>query len=104
MTDTVEISLLGKNYRVACAAEEREALAAAVTLLDDKLRSIGEKTRSKGERLAVMAALNLAHELLAMRPAAAEPSVTLASELVQRRIAAIETKLDAALAEHEQLF
>ncbi|PKO84683.1 MAG: cell division protein ZapA [Betaproteobacteria bacterium HGW-Betaproteobacteria-11] len=104
MTDTTEINLLGKSYRVACAAEEREALVAAVALLDDKLRNIGEKTRSKGERLAVMTALNLAHELLARQAAIPAPADALANEPVRRRIASVEAKLDAALAEHEQLF
>lgn len=104
MTDTIEISLLGKDYRVACAAEERAALAAAVALLNDKLHSIGEKTRSKSERLAIMTALNLAHELLAQQAAPRAPEETLASEPARRRIASIEARLDAALAEHDQLF
>lgn len=104
MTDTTEIELLGKSYRVACVAEERAALTAAVALLNDKLHSIGEKTHSKGERLAIMTALNLAHELLAQQAAPQAPEDVLASAPVQRRIAAIEARLDAALAEHDQLF
>lgn len=103
-TDTIDIKLLGKDYRVACASEERAALAAAVVFLDDKLKAIGEKTRSSGERLAVMAALNIAHEFLALKAASPELISSLESDLIQRRIELIEASLDVALMHHEQLF
>jgi cell division protein ZapA len=104
MTDTIDIKLLGKDYRVACAPEEQAALAAAIAFLDDKLKAIGEKTRSSGERLAVMTALNLAHELLAQKAATPESISSLDSDLIQRKIKSIEASLDAALMHHEQLF
>jgi cell division protein ZapA len=104
MTDTIDIKLLGKDYRVACAPEEHAALTTAVVFLDDKLKAIGEKTRSSGERLAVMTALNIAHELLALKAASPASISSLENDLIQRKIKSIEASLDVALAPHDQLF
>ncbi|MBS0323951.1 MAG: cell division protein ZapA [Proteobacteria bacterium] len=106
MSMSLDITLLGKDYRVACAPEEREALLAAVDMLDARIRDIGARTRSSGERLAVMTALNLAHELLALRepgtypPPAPLPPID--DESSRRRIEAIEARLDQVLAGHKQ--
>jgi cell division protein ZapA len=108
MKKTLEVTLLGKDYRVACEPAEREALQAAVAYLDDKFKEAGEKSatgaRGGGERIAVMMALNLAHELLAAKNTPANVAMALESESVQRRINFIEAKLDESLAQHEQLF
>ena len=108
MSHTLEIKLMGKEYRVACEPAEREGLLAAVNFLDAKLKEIGEKTsttaRGSGERIAVMAALNIAHEFLAAKATPADVAATLESESIQRRINSIEAKLDESLAQHEQLF
>ncbi len=107
MKKTLEVTLLGKDYRVACEPAEREALQAAVAYLDDKFKEAGEKSATGtrgGERIAVMMALNLAHELLAAKNTPANVAMALESESVQRRINFIEAKLDESLAQHEQLF
>lgn len=108
MSRTLDVTLLGKAYRVACEPAEREALQAAVAFLDDKFKEAGEKTstgaRGSGERVAVMVALNLAHELLAAKNTPANVAMALESESIQRRINFIEAKLDESLAQHEQLF
>ena len=112
MSNTIEVKLLGKAYRVACEPAEREALQAAVAFLDDKFKEAGDKipnsapgsARGSGERVAVMVALNLAHELLAAKNTPANVAMALESESVQRRINFIEAKLDESLAQHEQLF
>ncbi len=111
MSETLDIHLLGKDYRVACAPAEREALAAAVAFLDDKLKNIGGKTpqaaggassaRSSGERIAVMAALNIAHELLTLKNATPDLFAELENETIQRRISSIESKLDQSLAMYQ---
>jgi cell division protein ZapA len=98
--NTVEVSLLGRTYRVACEEGERESLLQAVAYLDEKMSEIRKAGKVTGsERIAVMAALNVAHELL---------SVRLGSGFdlgkVKRRISAIESKLDAAIAKQENLF
>ncbi len=104
MSNTLEIKLLGKEYRVACKPEEREGLLAAVALLDGKLAEAGDKTKGNHERTAVMVALNLAHELLVARDTPEQHAVALEQETIQRRIDSIEAKLDQSLAQHEQLF
>jgi len=109
---TLDITLLGREYRVACPPEERESLLAAVALVDAKMAEIAAQTKSTGERLATMTALNLAHELLASKSApeavaeAAADSTFDAFDRQEftRRIGAIEARLDAAMAEQEKLF
>jgi cell division protein ZapA len=98
--NTVEVSLLGRTYRVACEDDERESLMQAVAYLDGKMNEIRRAGKVMGaERIAVMAALNVAHELL---------SVKLGSDFdvgqAKRRIAAIESQIDAAIAKQENLF
>jgi cell division protein ZapA len=101
----LDIVLHGREYRVACPPEERESLQAAATLLDGKMSQIAAQTRSTGERLAVMAALNLAHELIALQRQMSNGSEPFDRQSFRRRIEAIESRLDAALAEQqEQLF
>jgi len=59
------LTILGKDYRVACREEEAEPLQAAATYLDEKMQAIRTSGRVIGiERVAVMAALNISHELL----------------------------------------
>jgi cell division protein ZapA len=97
--NTLDIVLMGRDYRVACAPEEREALQSAVALVDEKMREISAQTNSSGERLAVMTALNLAHELLSIKL----PGGFDMQEL-RRRIGAMQARLDEAMASQEQLF
>ncbi|MFN6961711.1 MAG: cell division protein ZapA [Rhodocyclaceae bacterium] len=106
MTITLDIKIQGREYRVACAAEEVDALQAAAALLDARMGEIAKATRSTGERLAVMTALNLAHELNAARQnaTAAPPGQAIDEGESLRRIRAIEARLDEALAPQEKLF
>ncbi|MBB5319837.1 cell division protein ZapA [Marinobacter oulmenensis] len=62
---TVEVRILDKDYLVACPQEEQEALLRAARHLDSKMREIRSSGKVFGtERIAVMAALNITHELL----------------------------------------
>jgi cell division protein ZapA len=61
----VTVQILGKDYRVACPSHERESLMASARYLNDKMRELKGSGKIVGsERVAVMAALNIAHELL----------------------------------------
>lgn len=108
---TLDIKLQGREFRVACAPEERESLLAAVAMVDAKMADIAAKTKSTGERLAVMTALNLAHELLA-KPTPETPvaevsdasAASFDSEKFARRIGSIVARLDAAMVEQDKLF
>lgn len=97
---TIEISILGRNYKVACEEGERAALLDAVAYLDGKMGEIKKAGKVNGtDRIAVMAALNIAHEFL---------STKLGSGFdigqAKRRILTIEAKLDEALAKQDKLF
>lgn len=98
--NSLDIRIQGKDYRVSCPPEEREALEAAVRLLDGRMEEVAGKTRSHGEKLAVMVALNLAHDLLAAQ--GGSPVAQVDAEASRRRIKNIEAKLDKALAEKKQ--
>ena len=55
---SLDVKIMGREYRVACSPEEREALLAAVDLVDGKMRDIAQRTKNTiAERVAVMAAL-----------------------------------------------
>ncbi len=113
MTDkakSLDVNIMGRSYKVTCPDEEREALLQAVAYLDQKMAEIKSGGRiASVERIAVMAALNIAHELLEMRTrgassAAASPSTDgfdIAD--VKRRMAAMLATLDQALAPQEKL-
>ena len=106
----LDITLLGKEYRVACPPEERDGLLAAVAFVDAKMHDIAEKTKSNiAERIAVMAALNIAHEHLSQKNEAALPDqknesgTGLDFGAVKRRICDMEAKLEAVLTPQESL-
>ncbi|HZV54621.1 MAG TPA: cell division protein ZapA [Rhodocyclaceae bacterium] len=98
--NTLDITLRGKEFRVACRPEEKDDLLAVVAFLEWKMGEIAKQTKSTGERLAVMTALNLAHELINLK----EPASSIDAKEAKRRIAAMEARLDAALAPQEKLF
>ncbi len=106
-TVTLDVSLLGREYRVACKASERAELVDAVALLDRRMREIRDGGKIAGaERVAVMAALNLAHDLLRERNASGTPSIAAATGIddgaLKRRIASMQSAIDQVLAAHEQ--
>lgn len=71
MTDRmvrVSVRILEKEYQVACLPEERSELLDSAEHLNARMREIRDAGAIVGlDRIAVMAALNLAHELLKMR-------------------------------------
>jgi cell division protein ZapA len=97
---TIEVSILGRNYKVACEDGERDALLQAVDYLDAKMGEIKKAGKVNGtDRIAVMAALNIAHELLSTRLGG---SFDIGQ--AKRRIESIEAKLDEAIARQDKLF
>ena len=62
---TVRVQILGREFPVACPAGQEHELEAAAEFVDNRMREIQDKTGNSAlERLAVMAALNIAHEHL----------------------------------------
>ncbi|MEM6485985.1 MAG: cell division protein ZapA [Pseudomonadota bacterium] len=66
--NTFTVSILDKEYQVACPPEQQAELLLSAKHLDDQMRSIRSHGKVIGlERIAVMAALNISHELLQAR-------------------------------------
>jgi cell division protein ZapA len=97
---TIEVNILGRSYKIACEESERADLLEAVSYLDGKMAAIKKGGKVTGtDRVAVMAALNIAHEFLTMK-------LGNGFDIGQakRRISQIEAKLDAAIAQQDKLF
>ncbi|MFN4063248.1 cell division protein ZapA [Azoarcus communis] len=97
--ESLDIMLLGKEYRVSCTPENKEGLLAAVALVDAKLNELASKTQSSGEKLAVMTALNIAHEFLQH-----QRGNGFDMPAVKRRIGLMQARLDGVLAQQDKLF
>lgn len=66
--ERIDVSILGRDYSLACSSSEKEALLAAVRLVDQRMLGVkGSGKIASNERIAVMAAIQIAAELLAMR-------------------------------------
>ena len=67
---TLDVTILGREFTVACEEGERADLTEAVAYLDRQMREIRDRGKVTGvDRIAVMAALNIAHDLLRERKA-----------------------------------
>ena len=104
MSTTLDIKIQGREYRVACPPEEVESLQSAAELLNARLDEIAKATKSTGERLAIMTALNLAHEVDSASASENSIAAPIDDTASLRRIEAIEARLDAALARQNELF
>ena len=98
--NTVSVDILDKEYQVACPPNEELALANAARYLDQHMRDIRSTGKVIGlERVAIMAALNISHELLALK-SGGNPIET--SE-EQERLSALNSQLDEVLYQLRQL-
>ena len=97
---TLDVNIMGRSYRVTCADDEREALLAAVAYVDKKMTEIKAASKLAGtERIAVMAALNIANELLSVKLGGGFDMAEL-----KRRMNSVQSKLDQALSQQDSLF
>jgi len=97
-TTTVTIRVLEKDYQVACPAEERSALLESARYLDEKMREIRDSRKMIGsERVAVMAALNITHDLLQCREGGGDGSA------MDSKLRQLQNKVEAAITRGRQL-
>ncbi|HEY8085670.1 MAG TPA: cell division protein ZapA [Methylophilaceae bacterium] len=95
----VDVSIMGREFRIACPEEEEEGLRDAVTFLDRRMNEIRDSGRLVGvERIAIMAALNITNELLNTRTGGFDIGD------LQRRITLMQKQLDQAMLDQEKLF
>lgn len=94
MSEPVTVRILDRDYLIACEPSEREGLVAASRLLDERMRDIrGDNRMAAIDRIAVMAALNLAHELLLSRQVTAQRE-----RQIDHTLGELNRKLDGLLA------
>ncbi len=93
-----KITILDKEYLVACEPDERPALHESARMVDNKMREIRASGKTIGtERVAVMAALNIAHELLE------EMSGEQAhDQSLKTRIKLMQDKIDSILSDEDR--
>lgn len=97
---TLDITILDRELRVACPEDERAELLDAVAYLDKKMREIRDTGKvASVERIAIMAALNIAHELLTTRLGTGFDMAEF-----KRRMNSMQAAIDATLAEQDELF
>ena len=95
----VSVRIMEKEYVVACPYDERSALLDAAEFLNARMREIRDSGRVVGlDRIAVMAALNLAHELLKGRD-----RETRLDSGVGHRVRALRERVEGALGKAQQL-
>ncbi|MCS6945087.1 MAG: cell division protein ZapA [Sutterellaceae bacterium] len=98
--ETVELTLGGRTYKVACEPHERAQLLACASYVDQKMEAIRANGRVLGaDRIAVMAALQIAQELMSAKSADGLPLAEL-----KRRLREMANQVDALLAPQEPLF
>lgn len=97
--NAVDIYIMGREYRIACPVSEHVALIEASQYLDRKMREIREQGKVIGiERIAVMAALNIAFEMLN------KPVPGVDTHAIKGRIKAMEISIDEVLRAQTSLF
>ncbi|MFJ5446401.1 cell division protein ZapA [Methylobacillus methanolivorans] len=96
----VDVSIMGRELTIACSADERESLLRSVDYLDKKMREIRDTGKVVGaEKIAIMAALNIAHELLTANAGGFDIGD------FKRRITSMQEQIDAVVGEEQsQLF
>ena len=95
----VNVHILDKDYRVSCPEDEQSALIASANLLNTRMQEIRDGGKVIGsDRIAVMAALNLTHELLQQRNSRED-----LSHSVTNRIKLLQEKIEHALENGQQM-
>lgn len=95
----MRVHILDKEYLVACSDNERDALFASAEFLTERMKEIRDAGKIVGaDRIAVMAALNLAHDLLQNKSGKSDYQHD-----ISKRIRALQDKIDVALNNGNQL-
>jgi cell division protein ZapA len=97
---SLQVSIMGREFRVACPDDEQAGLLEAVDYLNKKMTEIRDGGKVIGiERIAIMAALNIAHEFLTTKVGGGFDMAE-----IKRRMNRMETVIDQALSEQSKLF
>ena len=96
---SLQITIMGRDFRVACPEDDQAGLLEAVDYLNKKMLDIRDAGKVIGlERIAIMAALNIAHEYLSTKVGGFDMGE------IKRRMTRMETVIDQAMSEQAKLF
>jgi len=99
-SNALDVMILDREFKVACPDDEKAELLEAVGYLDKKMREIRDAGKvASTERIAIMAALNIAHELLTTKLGG---SFDMGD--YKRRMQSMQATIDEALADQNKLF
>jgi cell division protein ZapA len=92
-SEPVAVNILDREFLIACTPEERSGLLAAASYLDGKMREVRSAARAPGlDRIAVLAALTIAHELIDLKQRNVNDEQTVA-----QHVHALKHKLEGVL-------
>jgi len=98
-TGSVNILILGREYQISCPPEEEESLRKSARYLDKQMEQVKSRGTSLAyEKIAVLAALNITHDLMKINQAADTSQYD-----AQRDIRELEKKIDAVLVACRQI-
>ncbi len=98
-TIPVTITIMDKEFQIACPPEEQEALEASAEMLNRHMKMVKDSGKVYGsDRIAIMAALNLTHELLQHKNESRNFGKTFSE-----RVTAMQNKVEAALQDVQQM-
>jgi cell division protein ZapA len=96
----LDVSIMGREFRVSCSEDEQRELLKATEYLNNKMREIRDTGKVIGvERIAIMAALNITHEFLATR---VEGGFDVGE--FKRRIFGMQAAIDQVINGQDELF
>ncbi len=90
---SITVSILGRDYQIACPIEEEESLRKSARYLDQQMEQMRSRSASLGyEKIAVLAALNITHDMLKLSSEANSSETASLRDIKQ-----LEKKIDNAL-------
>lgn len=95
----ITVQILDKEYRIACPAGEEETLRASAAFLNNRINEVRASGKAIGpDRVAIMAALNLAHEYLSKQQEQEQYS-----DHVANKVRSLHERIDSAIRSSQQL-
>ncbi len=99
-TTNIDVTILGRQFSVACNEKEKDELLRTVKFVDTRMQGIRDNGKVIGvERIAIMAALNIAHELLTTK---LEGDLDIGA--LKGRIMSVTEDIERSLTAQDELF